>query len=159
MANKSYSQIYYHFVWTTCERADLISPQWENILYRYIKEKCRLRRIDTLTIGGTSNHVHMLLRANPELSPSDIIGRIKGGSSHFVNEQRLVEKRFSWQEGYGVSSISKNETGILTDYIENQKKYHDSNMINEEYEKTYINVLSDVDYVTDSFEDQYRKFL
>jgi REP element-mobilizing transposase RayT len=45
------------------------------------------------------DHTHILIGLKPDESLSDLIGRIKTGSSNHINEQHWIGCRFSWQEG------------------------------------------------------------
>jgi len=45
------------------------------------------------------DHTHILLGLKPDEAPSDLIGRIKTGSTNHINERRWIGCRFSWQEG------------------------------------------------------------
>jgi len=47
------------------------------------------------------DHVHILIGQKPNIALSDLVRDIKAGSSGFINDQRWVLGRFSWQEGFG----------------------------------------------------------
>jgi phage head maturation protease len=49
---------------------------------------------------------------------------MKGGSSHWINEQKLVPGRFSWGRGYGAFSVSESATTDVCAYIANQEEHH-----------------------------------
>jgi putative transposase len=137
MSQRSHSQLYFHYVWSTYERKPIIDPQWEYRLYGYIISKCKVLCCIPLAIGGTNDHLHLLLRARPESTPSDIIGKIKGSSSHFINDE-LSTKHFSWQKGYGIFSVYHDHFGIVVSYIKNQKKHHSANTILIDLEEIVI---------------------
>lgn len=59
---------------------------------------------------------------------------IKGGSSRWINEQRLTESKFSWQSGYGAFSYSKRDLPRVIRYVENQEEHHRKFSFTEEYE-------------------------
>jgi putative transposase len=138
MSNRSHSELYYHFVWSTFERKPLIDTIWEYRLYSYIVSKCRTRGCIPLAIGGIEDHTHMLLRAQPEMIPADIIGRLKGSSSHYVNSDILPGTHFSWQEGYGIFSVCPNHIDNIIRYIRNQKENHRTNELLLDFEKINI---------------------
>ncbi len=60
---------------------------------------------------------------------------IKGDSSKWINQNKLTNGRFSWQEGYGAFSYSKSQIKKVAGYIENQKQYHSKRTFINEYEK------------------------
>jgi REP element-mobilizing transposase RayT len=69
---------------------------------------------------------------------------IKGSSSKWINEKRLVKGRFSWQEGFGGFSCGKSELDTVIKYIHNQQEHHKKKSFNEEY----LDLLkkSDIEY-------------
>jgi hypothetical protein len=66
-------------------------------------------------------------------APSDLIGRIKTGSTNHINEQRWIGCRFSWQEGFGAFSVSHSHLGTVIDYIRNQENHHRRKSFQQEY--------------------------
>ena len=50
------------------------------------------------------DHVHVFVGFKPTNSVSDLVWDIKNNSSTFINEHKLVEGKFSGQEGYGAFS-------------------------------------------------------
>ena len=57
---------------------------------------------------------------------------VKGCSSKWINDNRLTEGWFSWQEGYGAFSYSQEDVPAVIRYILNQPEHHKKqNMVNE----------------------------
>jgi REP element-mobilizing transposase RayT len=59
--------------------------------------------------NGMSDHVHALISMSPKQSPSDLMYHLKRSSSLWINENRLVAGKFSWQEGFGAFSLGKSQ--------------------------------------------------
>ncbi|HSS98274.1 MAG TPA: transposase [Terriglobales bacterium] len=78
-------------------------------------------------------HTHVLLGLKPDESPSDLIGRIKTGSTNHINEQRWIGCRFSWQEGFGAFSVSHSHLSTVINYIHNQENHHRHKSFQQEY--------------------------
>jgi len=51
----------------------------------------------------------------------------------FINENRLVSGRFSWQEGYGGFTYSRSQITDVFRYIKNQEEHHARKTFREEY--------------------------
>ena len=64
---------------------------------------------------------------------SDLARDIKNNSSNFINGQKFVKAKFSWQEGYGAFSYSHSHIGNVYDYILNREKHHKKKTFKEEY--------------------------
>jgi putative transposase len=54
-------------------------------------------------------------------------------SGGFVGPVRGAPRRFAWQEGYGVFSVSHSLAATVTQYIENQKAHHRKMSFEEEF--------------------------
>ena len=90
------------------------------------------------------DHIHILIGMRPTQSLSDLMQDIKGSSSRWINENRFLSTRFSWQEGYGAFSHSKSHVNRVIQYIKNQEKHHQ--------QKTFINEFKDI---LDQFKVEY----
>jgi hypothetical protein len=60
---------------------------------------------------------------------------VKGDSSLWINENKFIAGRFSWQEGYGAFSYSKSQIPAVATYIQNQELHHQKITFIEEYRK------------------------
>jgi len=85
------------------------------------------------TIGGTEDHIHLLLIIPKTLSIAKSIQLIKGGSSLWIHSSFPELKDFAWQEGYGAFSVSYNYLERVKQYITNQKAHHRVKTFQEEY--------------------------
>ena len=113
-----------HFVWTTQDRLPLITPSVERSLYRYISAVCRRDGCVVHAIGGMPDHVHLLLGMAHDITISQLMQHVKGGSARFINETYAPETPFHWQRGYGVFGVSPNDLSRVTAYIRHQKQHH-----------------------------------
>jgi putative transposase len=124
-----YWRLFYHVVWATKNRLDLIDPAWENELYGYLRGKATALECIPHAIGGMSDHIHVAISIPPKLAVSTLIGKLKGSSSHHVNE-RYAHGAFLWQAEYGVSSFSEKALNSIIHYINNQKQHHADRTLN-----------------------------
>ena len=69
----------------------------------------------------------------PNLPLSDLVRDIKAGSSKFINDNKWVNQKFNWQEGYGAFSYSKSHLDNVIKYILNQEENHKKQTFKEEY--------------------------
>jgi putative transposase len=132
MAN-TYTQIYLHVVFAVSGRACVIQPQRKEELQKYIAGIVSGRNQKLIAINCMPDHTHILLGLKPDEAPSDLIGRIKTGSTNHINEQRWIGCRFSWQEGFGAFSVSHSHLGTVADYVHNQENHHICKSFHEEY--------------------------
>ena len=148
MAN-TYSQIYIQVVFAVEGRQNLIDPIHNDELQKYITGIVSGERQKLIAINNMPDHVHVLIGQRPDSALSDLVGKIKSGSTNFINRQQWVRGRFSWQEGFGAFSYSHSQLGAVIRYIQDQQKHHSSRSFQEEY-KTLLdkfNVPYDERYV------------
>src|SRR5438270_8237482 len=98
MAN-TYTQIYLHVVFVVSGRACVIRADRKEELQKYITGIVTQRKQKLIAINCMPDHTHILLGLKPNEAPSDLIGRIKTGSSNHINEQRWIGCRFSCAGG------------------------------------------------------------
>ena len=132
MAN-TYSNLFYHFVFSTKGRVDLIAPQIEDRVWAYIGGIARKHDMTALQVGGIENHAHALIMAKPIQSPSQIAQWLKGESSKWIHETFPELSAFAWQDGYGVFSVSKSNVPEVIEYIKNQREHHSRQSFEDEY--------------------------
>lgn len=120
----AYTQNFYHLVFSTKLRANLITPELELRLFPFIGGIVRDLRCQLIAINGMPDHVHLLVRYRADLSHSDMVRHIKGRSSKWINETVPSSDHFSWQEGYGGFTVSKSVVPEVEAYIARQKEHH-----------------------------------
>ncbi len=121
----SLTQLYIHAVWSTHNRTPFfIDKEKRVIVYNHIKEYCKTIAVSCLEINGYTDHIHILFQFAPTDSVSEIIRKIKGESSFWINKSKLFETHFRWQTEYYADTISKKEILSVRRYIQNQEKHH-----------------------------------
>ncbi|NOQ39007.1 MAG: IS200/IS605 family transposase [Anaerolineales bacterium] len=130
----SYSRIYIHLIWATWDRLDLIDDKLEPILYSYITKKCRQQNGLLLQIGGTCNHIHLLVKLLPATNIAQFVKNIKGSSSHYIAQIVRVDSFFKWQGGYATISVSPTHLSRISAYIAAQEEHHQMNSCNKDWE-------------------------
>ncbi len=132
MAN-TYTQLYIHYVFAVQNRLSVIHEKWKIELYKYMNGIITKEGHKPFAINGMPDHVHVLVSMNPKQAPSGLMYHIKRSSSLWINQNRLVQDRFSWQEGFGAFSYGKSQIPDIAKYIENQQDHHHKKTFYEEY--------------------------
>ena len=143
MAN-TYSNLFYHYVFSTKNRENFIKPEIENRVSSFIGGIARKHRLRALQIGGIENHIHALIIAPPSVAPSEIAKWLKGESSKWIKEEFTDLQSFTWQDGYGVFSVSKSNARKVINYIKDQHRHHSTQSFEDEYVE--LLKLHEVDY-------------
>jgi putative transposase len=124
-----YWRLFYHMVWATRGREPLIQPAMEAAVHKAICSKASALGAMVYAVGGIEEHVHLVLSAPPRLALADLIGQIKGSSSHLVNHTLAPEASFAWQAEYGVLSFSGKQLDNYVKYVRNQREHHSEGKI------------------------------
>jgi len=119
-----YTQLNLHCVWATWDRLPLITPEIQRAVYTAIMAKCKELNCEVVTIGGVSDHVHLLVRVHPTVAVSDLVKWVKGSSSHLVTHEIAPGEFFKWQGSYGAFSVDIRSVDIVRSCIDNQKLHH-----------------------------------
>ena len=119
---RTYTKLIYHIVFSTKERLPLITEEIRERLYEYLGGVIRGEKGSLLEIGGVADHVHLLARFGAAIAVSDMVQRIKGNSSHWLNQR--PESWFAWQNGYGAFTVSESQVATVRKYIQRQEEHH-----------------------------------
>lgn len=129
----TYSQIFIHLVFSTKKRTPVIRQEFEEELKTYISKSAQNHQLQILAVGGTENHLHVLLIVPPKHSVSKAAQLIKGSSSKWLNDHYFDQEKFRWQRGYGAFSINKSLVPTTINYIERQKEHHSKTTYQNEF--------------------------
>jgi putative transposase len=137
MSKNYYSEINLHLVWHTNGSLPLLTPEIEKETHRHLRH----RLINTHgcfvhEIGGTETHVHIAVTIPPTVTISEMIGQLKGASSHEINHSNPTrDKVLQWQAGYGVVSFGTKDLEWVREYVRNQKEHHASDRVHDRLER------------------------
>jgi REP element-mobilizing transposase RayT len=127
----SYISELVHCVFSTKQRRGLIPMESQPRLWSFLGGIARKNGFKAVAIGGTENHVHLLLSIPATIPLAKAVQLLKGGSSKWMNETGNV--RFGWQEGYGAFSISISQQRKTVEYINSQAEHHKKRSFEEEF--------------------------
>jgi len=88
--------------------------------------------IEVKTIGGTTDHIHLLISLPQTMPVAKTVQILKGVSSKWLRET-FRDPQFSWQEGYGAFSVSISSLEKTVHYIETQEQHHRKISFKEEF--------------------------
>jgi REP element-mobilizing transposase RayT len=148
---QSLSQLYVHLVFSTKHREPLLLPPVRERLHAYLATVLNNQDSPALKVGGTSDHVHALLRLSKNWSLAKIVEEIKTSSSKWLKTQGRALANFHWQSGYGGFSVGPAELEQVVDYVTRQEEHHRVMSFQEEYRKFLksYGIEYDEDYVWD----------
>lgn len=133
----AYWHCLYHVIWTTKNRAPLISAQIEPLLYAVFASQVKQLECKLLAANGVEDHVYLAVAIPPKWSVAECVKRMKGNSTHAINKHfPNLETRFAWQEGYGALTFGRMNIDFVVHYVQNQKEHHRQATFLDELERT-----------------------
>jgi len=124
--------LHYHLVFGTKDRHPFLTEEVRNRIHAYLGGTVRGLGGVAISVGGTADHVHLLVGLKATHRLSDFMRELKHESSQWIHEELGLSK-FAWQEGYGAFSVSRSDIDRVTQYIQNQEEHHRTRSFQEEY--------------------------
>lgn len=121
-----------HVVFSTKERARFLTEEVRPKAIAYIIGILRGEGAQPIQQGGVADHLHLLAKLPATVSLSDMMQRVKGKSSYWINEQGWLSQPFSWQRGYAAFSVSQSQLSRVAKYIAEQDQHHHKTSFQEE---------------------------
>jgi len=81
------TNLVYHVIFSTKDRAHILIPEICNELHPYMSGIIKGEGGVLLQAGGTADHIHIIIRLKPVHSLSEIMQKVKGNSSKWINEK------------------------------------------------------------------------
>ena len=91
---------------------------------------CKNTGIERLAVGGTTDHIHILISLPADKRLSEAVRDMKANSSRWISE---TNRGFSWQNGYGAFGVSASQVPAVKEYNRNQDEHHRKRSFEEEF--------------------------
>ncbi len=129
----SWVRIYVHIVFSTKNRETYLNLlEVRKKVFRHIKINAEEKGIWLDCINGHKDHVHCLISLGKEQSISKVAQLIKGESSFWINQQKLIEEKFTWQDDYWAVGVSESHLESVRKYIYKQESHHSKQSFSDE---------------------------
>jgi putative transposase len=129
----TFSQVYIQVVFAVKGRRNLLQKPWRDEVFKYMAGIIKGKNQKSIIVNGVEDHVHLFIGLKPSMSISDLIRDVKNNTTNFINEEKFIQGKFSWQEGYGAFSYSHSQIDSVYQYILNQEEHHHKKTFKEEY--------------------------
>ena len=130
-----YNNLYTHFIFSTLHRLPIIVEKHRDRIEKYITGIVNNNDSHLYSIYANPEHVHFLISRSPRFSEETIATAVAESSQRFINENKLCDYHFEWQNSAAAFSISKSDVDKVCKYIMNQPKHHRKVSFQEEYEE------------------------
>lgn len=117
----------YHIVLITKYRHPVLTGEVKETVYERIRCVAESRGFNLLEVNGEADHVHLLIEADPQTSPGEIVNVLKTQTSRRARKlygdtvlKDYYWKPYFWSDSYFVATVSENTLEVVTKYIQNQ---------------------------------------
>ena len=134
MSTHSYSRCWLHLIWETLRREPMLNKRAAAKASVNLSEYSLQKGIYMKINYFNADHTHALIDLPTNTTIEQVVQLLKGSSSHWINQNRLVKGRFAWGRGYGAFSVSQSDIDRVANYIANQESHHAKRSFTSEYE-------------------------
>ena len=118
--------IKYHLIWITKYRYKMLRGRVAERARDLVRQICQAREVVIIRGAVSPDHIHVLVSAPPQLSPSKLVQYIKGRSSRRLQEEfEELRKRYwgqhLWGRGYFCATVGAVDEETIKRYIESQR--------------------------------------
>lgn len=129
---QTFTQFHFHIVFSTRHRAPTITSGIRQRVWEYLGGLVRAEGGIALKVGGTEDHVHLLVTIRQTVHFPEFMRVVKGRSSTWVHET-FPDCGLWWQTGYGAFSVSHSALPAVSEYIERQEEHHGKQSFQDEF--------------------------
>ena len=118
--------LYYHIVWCTKYRHEILMDDIKNDLINIIKNICKNNNYELVEINTDKDHVHLLIGLSPQDSIPIVMKTLKGVSARLLNSKhkdklsKVLYDGHIWSPSYYIATTSDNIMDNINKYIKNQ---------------------------------------
>lgn len=124
--------LHVHVIFSTKDRLPIIDAGFRDRLHAYLGGAARTVDAVPVAVGGTEDHVHLLLGLRATHRLADVVREVKHSSSEWVHDE-IGMRAFAWQQGFGGFTVSPKDVRPVVAYIQNQAEHHRHRTFQEEY--------------------------
>ena len=124
--------LHYHVVFGTKDHVPSLADEWRPDLHAFLGGLVRSLGGIPENVGGAVDHVHLLMGLRATHCLADTMRELKALSSGWIHN-RIGDKSFAWQEGYGAFTVSASQRRVVCAYIAQQEAHHRRFTFADEY--------------------------
>jgi len=133
--SKEFISCLVHVVFGTYRQKNFLTAEIRGQLSTYLSAVAKSKGMKLVVLGGTENHIHILLALPSKLSVESAIIPLKRSSTTWLRQNFETLRSFSWATGFAAFSISRSQLNSTLLYIQNQEQYHWKKSFQEEYKE------------------------
>lgn len=119
----SYTQLYYHLVWSIRNGEPLLTAAAEPPVLDYLRWRAVGLGGAVFALACTADHVHLVATIPTRVSVHSFISQVQSSAANRFN-RRAPETPLSWADDYGALTFDGKRLPYVIAYVEQQKAHH-----------------------------------
>jgi putative transposase len=111
------TRLHVHISWTTLDSAPLITSDLEPDIHAQIRKSCVCLKVRVTALGGSPNHVQLLVEIPPMVSVSQLMRIVKSATASLASRREGMRGSFKWHPSYAAFSVSEEHVAMVSEYI------------------------------------------
>jgi REP element-mobilizing transposase RayT len=132
------TKLWIHAIIATKGGRQLITAALESRLQNHFHDVLMDAGCPLRIVNGMADHLHLLFLLHPRRSVGEVMRKLKGSSSRWINQHQLSIQKFGWQPGFTAFSVSESQVQRVFDYITHQKELH----LRESFEEEHRHIVA-----------------
>jgi putative transposase len=115
----------YHIVWCSKFRRPVLIDNVDSRLKTILQDVAAETRSELIEVQVMPDHVHLLVKVDPQFGIHRFVKRAKGRSSHLLRQEfPWLRSRLPtlWTNSYFVATVGGSPLAVVKRYIENQTR-------------------------------------
>ena len=133
--SQSLAKVIVHIIYSTKNREPwLRDSDLRSELYAYNATVLK-DEVDSpaILINGVEDHIHILCPLSRKFPIMNVLKASKTETSKWIKKKDPALKKFQWQSGYGILSVSESNVEQVKRYIANQEEHHKKMTFKDEF--------------------------
>ena len=117
----------YHVVLVTKYRHPVLAGEIRDCVYERIRYVADSRGFHILELNGEPDHVHLLIEADPQTPPAELVNVLKTQTSRRARKlygdtllKKYYWKPYFWTDSYFIATVSEHSLDVVRKYIQDQ---------------------------------------
>ena len=129
---QSLTKLCAHLIFSTKNRQRWLDDQIRPRVHGYLATVIGDLDSPWVVVGGVEDHAHILFDIGKKTAPVKFVEQVKRESSKFVKTLDPKYRRFYWQRGYGMFSVSPKDRDEAEKYVRDQEEHHRTRSFQDE---------------------------
>lgn len=126
--------LFIHIICCVRQREALLTKPVRRVLFVHMQKEAEEKGIRMLAVNGVEDHLHCLVQLMPVQNLTQVVRVIRTGAAAWLNENKLLNTEFAWEEDYLAYSVSPSSIKQVIDYIGKQEEHHLTKTLESELE-------------------------